>query len=271
MSRKLTGRFEVGSVLAVDASHWTVQGSFFDETGTFGPGDIATGLRVFLYSPTDNTLRYKVTTVNSNSSNPVEVILEWDTEGSPIEPPANVGGIAEVSTSLFLPEEPSFSQQLLDEPLVAGIRSQTNRDILDTVSTGGGGSSNIKSMIAFGSVTAGKPVSKRTDGKSSLSDSDGANDQVFIGIALTSASDGGAFNVQLMGPNLAGVLTGLGFTAGSDIYMSETAGGYTDDPGSFTGGNDSILRLGIADCAAGIGSGTATDLILFPEVIARPE
>lgn len=270
MSRKLTGRFEITSVIGIDPTHWTILALFFDETGAFGPSDVAVGQRVFVYSSQDNTLRYKVSAVNSNSSNPVSVVLAWDDSGTAIEPPSGIGAITTVSSTLLLPEEPSFTQQLLDEPLVSGIRSQMTRSQLDTLSPATGGAANTKTMIAFGAVSAGKPASKMSNGKATLSDSDGVDDQTFVGIFLTSGADGAAVSVQLVGANIAGALTGLGFTSGSDIYMSETAGGYTDDISTFTGNNDSILRIGIADCAAGAASAVATDLIMFPEVIARP-
>jgi hypothetical protein len=45
---------------------------------------------------------------------------------------------------------------------------------------------------------------------------------------------------------------------------------FINSVGSLTGDDDSIIKVGIADCAAGTASGTATDLIVFPEVILRP-
>jgi len=257
----------------VDSTHWDVVASFFDETGTFGPGDIAVGLRVFLYSSSDNTLRYRVSTLTDVSSNPVEVVLEWDDDGSPLDPPANIGAIAAVSTNNLLPEEPSFSQQLLDEPLVTGIRAQTSRSRLDALG-GGSGPANQKVMIGSSALAAGAPVSKNpATGKVILADSDGAGTQQFYGVTVTTcAGDGSPVTVQLPGANLAGVLTGLGFAVGDEIFMGETAGSYVNGAGvdSFVGANDSIFKLGIADCAAGVASATVTDLILLPEVVARP-
>jgi hypothetical protein len=75
--------------------------------------------------------------------------------------------------------------------------------------------------------------------------------------------------VQLVGQNVAGALTtSSGFAPGDELYLNE-GGGYTNDPGTFTGENDSIIKIGIADCAEGAASETVTDLILFPQVIAR--
>jgi len=127
----------------------------------------------------------------------------------------------------------------------------------------------LKSAIAGGAITALRTVSKRADGKTVQADSDSADGQAAYGIALDAASaDGDPVNVVLFGPNVANALNGLGFAPGDDIYLSET-GGYTNT-NSFTGDNDSIIKVGVADCAAGIASATATDLICFAEVISRP-
>lgn len=268
MSRKLTGRFDVQSVVPVDPTHWTIGGSYFDETGTFGPGDVAIGHRMYAYSSLDNTLRYRISSI-SVASNPMTFVVEWDDAGTEIEPPTGIAAITEVSATKLLPDEPSFSQQLLDEPLVAGIRSQMNRTLVEGIS-GGGGSSNVKQMVAGAALSSGKPISKRPDGKIIQTDSDGADARNYVGFSLQSAAaDGDLVNVQLVGANIAGALTGLGFASGSQIFLDEVSGGLTDDPGTFTGANDVILKVGIADCAAGTASGTATDLIMFSEEVAR--
>lgn len=118
-------------------------------------------------------------------------------------------------------------------------------------------------------IASGRPVSKKANGTIVEGDSDAALAQQLIGITLQSIAHAALGNVALLGQNVPGAVTGLGFAPGQDIYLSET-GGYTNDPNSFTGNNDSIIRIGIADCPAGAASGTATDLVLFPEVIARP-
>lgn len=155
----------------------------------------------------------------------------------------------------------------------------TNSDALTTKTTGGstsiigaasGDTLFKKDMVAGAAFAAKVPLSKRADGKVVAADSDSGTGQALIGYSLaSSAGDGSIVQVLTVGANIAGALTGLGYTSGEEVYLSET-GGYTNDPNSFTGNNDSIIKVGIADCAAGIASGTATDLIVFAEVITRP-
>jgi len=140
-------------------------------------------------------------------------------------------------------------------------------------SGGGGGGALTKLMESghTGTIAAGVPIAKLSNGKIIPADSDGVGGaQQLIGITQEQILLGGVGSVYLFGQNVAGVITGLGFAVGEEVYLAETAGTYTNDPNSFTGDNDSIIKIGIADCAAGSASGTATDLILFPDVILRP-
>jgi hypothetical protein len=128
----------------------------------------------------------------------------------------------------------------------------------------------VKQMVAGAAFSLGQPVSKRNDGKIVRGGSDGATSQNFVGFSLqSSTADGDLINVLLASQNLVGVLTGLGFNTGDEIYLNES-GGYTNTVAGFTGNNDSVVKLGIADCGAGVASTTATDLIIFVEVIYRP-
>lgn len=121
-----------------------------------------------------------------------------------------------------------------------------------------------------GIIAAGVPVSKTSDGRIIPADADGAGAQEPIGISLVpfySYDDLGA--VHLFAPNVSGVLTSLGFIPGEEIFLGES-GGYTNNPNAFTGDNDSIIRIGVADCASGAASAIATDLIINTQVIIRP-
>ncbi|NBW99352.1 hypothetical protein EBR03_07245 [bacterium] len=128
----------------------------------------------------------------------------------------------------------------------------------------------IKRMVANGPISLKKPVSKRADGKIQQADSDAAAGQSVVGISLdTAAVNGDIIPVLLFGANIENALIGLGYAPGDEIYLSESAG-YTNNPASFTGSDDSIIKIGVADCAAAIASASATDLIIFPEIVVRP-
>lgn len=131
--------------------------------------------------------------------------------------------------------------------------------------------SNVKSMRNDSGVTipANKPVSKKSDGSIIVADSDSPFGQHPIGFTTSAISDGQFGDVFLLGNNISGLMTGLGFAPGDEIYLSENAG-FTNDPNSFTNNDDSLIRLGIADCADGVVSGSATDLITMPNIIYRP-
>lgn len=119
-------------------------------------------------------------------------------------------------------------------------------------------------------ILGNKPVSINALGEVVLSDSDGALTQEPIGITLENIPNGSAGRVALFGRNMIGVLTGLGFAPGDDIFMDEAAGGYTNTTAGFTGADDSIVRLGVAAAANGVSSASATDLIMMREVLIRP-
>lgn len=129
----------------------------------------------------------------------------------------------------------------------------------------------IKPMQSGEALAVGIPISKRADGKIVAADSDGVNRQQPIGVTVAAfdAIDSIA-NVLLAAPNAVGVLTGLGFAPGDEIFIGETTGGYVNDITPFVGNDDSIIKVGVADCGAGAASGVATDLILMTQVIARP-
>lgn len=141
----------------------------------------------------------------------------------------------------------------------------------------GNGSTSISQILTklkknghSGQIGIGVPVSLLPSGLFVPTDSDLAQGQKFIGITLDISEPNEFSNIHLVGSNVINALNGLGFTPGEDIYMSETAGQYTNDFNSFTNNDDKIIRLGVADCANNEASSTAKDLVLFPEVILLP-
>ena len=152
------------------------------------------------------------------------------------------------------------------------IKQKTSGGATDSIGAGGGGGIDrfLKQMTAGEAIAAGRPFSIRSDGKVLDAGSDKVDGQQVIGITSTVATaDGDLINVILVGPNLAGVLTGLGFQSGEEIFLNE-GGGYTNDTTGFTGNNDSIIKLGVATGPAGAPEAIATDLVAFPEIILRP-
>jgi hypothetical protein len=166
-----------------------------------------------------------------------------------------------------------FQGTELTDPARTNIQ---NRDFvlvdLALAAGGGGGAASIEKTMENGAgstIPAYTPVSKKIDGTIVHADSDATDGQRFIGITGEEILSGATGTVKLVGQNLAGAISGLGYSVGDDVYLSES-GGYTNDPNSFTGDNDSIIRVGIADCSEGSASSTATDLIMFSEVLIRP-
>ena len=112
-------------------------------------------------------------------------------------------------------------------------------------------------------------VSKSSNGTIVTADSDAAQGQQAIGVTLEQIANNTFGRIGLVGRNVPGALTGLGITSGQDVYISETAG-FTNDPNSFTGDDDTVIFIGIADSADGVASGTATDLIMVRQVLVTP-
>lgn len=114
-------------------------------------------------------------------------------------------------------------------------------------------------------------VAKLVNGGIAAADSDAAGKTKVIGIARESIANNIVGTVGLLGPNWDGAVAGLGFSPGDLIYMAESSGAYTNNISSFTGGDDRLVRVGIADCASGTASPVATDLlcILTEEVASN--
>lgn len=118
-------------------------------------------------------------------------------------------------------------------------------------------------------IPAGAPVSKRSDGSIIASDSDHPDAQIYVGVAKWAIPDGEIGIIYLVGPNIPDALSGMGAFPGQPVFISQS-GGYTLDANEYTGDDDSIIRVGYADCVAGVASTTAEDLIMFSDIIARP-
>ena len=174
----------------------------------------------------------------------------------------------------FLELEPTAPA---DAPINTVFADSTNGNKLSTKTSGGvttpidGTTSSdlfIKNVIAGEIIQINTPVSvDPTTGKYVSAESDRANAQNVEGYTLQPAVGVDAsINILLVGPNLSGFLTGLGFAPGDEIFLGE-AGGFTNDVSTFSDNNDTVMKLGIAAPEAGLASTEAKDLIMQTEVI----
>jgi hypothetical protein len=136
--KPLSGRFTTVSATETSPGVYSLSGNFVDDSGLYGPSDIAVGQRVYLYDNTAGAIRYEITALVDVSANPISLTVSWDSAGVAIEPPGGTGVILAVTDNLLLPEQPSFTQQGIDESLSAGIIAETYREQLDSISSGGG-------------------------------------------------------------------------------------------------------------------------------------
>ena len=142
---------------------------------------------------------------------------------------------------------------------------------LQNALSAGGGTSLTKSMVnnSGAQIAASTPVCIKSDGSIALTDSDVAAQRQYIGVTVAAIDDGQAGNVYIVGQNLAGVLTGGGFTSGQFIYMGEAPGTFVGSPGDFTNMDDRITKVGVAAPPAGVAQASATDLIMFTQVVGE--
>ena len=141
--------------------------------------------------------------------------------------------------------------------------------ITSLIATTAGANPFLKTMQSDAAFAIYMPLVKQPNGRVVKADSNNTNAESFCGYAMTASTGvGQAVSVMTAGPNVIGALVGLGFAPGDLIYINEN-GGYTNDPSTFTGGNDTLVKLGIADCAGGgVASPVASDLIAAYEFIA---
>lgn len=128
-----------------------------------------------------------------------------------------------------------------------------------------------KKNLTGSAIPSKTPVALMPDGSIAPADSDGTNIQVVIGIALENIDSGAFGTVMLNGPNAVGAVSGLGFTPGDAIMLSATPGILTNTQVGMDPITQTIMKVGVADCASGVCSGVATDLIMEAEVISRPD
>jgi hypothetical protein len=150
------------------------------------------------------------------------------------------------------------------------LSQKSSTGVVSVIGAGGGGSNPfLRQMVAGEAFTANKPLAIRPDGKVVLADSDGTNRKIFIGHSMqTSLGDGSVINVLCVTATLGGAISGLGFTSGQSIFMGETAGTYTNNVSTFSGSNDTYVKVGIALPPPGVAQAAATDLLIFTELIA---
>ena len=265
---------------------YDVEGDVMDGSGTYSPSDFGVGDFIF-DSGIYGSFRWKVLeklvpAVNNGIS--FRGRVEWSDEGTPIladtGPFGGPGAICKacpgkygVSTCPSLSANQAYGYS---ETLYNTIQNSNDRlndlGLLSFIGGSGGPSDSIKQMQSGHETTisSGKPVSKLPNGKIVPADSDAANGQKYIGITKVSIAVEALGDIYLPGNNIPNAILGLGFTPGDEVFLSETSGMVTNNPSSFTNNDDSIIKIGIADCSAGTASSTATDLIMFSEVIARP-
>jgi len=114
-------------------------------------------------------------------------------------------------------------------------------------------------------INVGTPVEKLATGGIQPAMATSTNE--FIGITLDTIAAGTFGRVKLIGENIVGAVSGLGFTSGQEIFLA-ASGGYTNDSTTIPGG-DAIWRVGVADCADSAFTSTATDLIMFATPVLR--
>lgn len=171
----------------------------------------------------------------------------------------------------FVPQNspPGVGSLYQDSGQPIGTLSSTDTDNNPTAVGASNGLAKLMQNTSGVVIPANSPIAKTADGGIALAEANEVGDEILIGTSTAMIAIGAQATVLLVGPNIPGVLTGLGFAPGDPVYLNE-AGSYTNDASTLDPTSESVIRLGYADCAAGAASTVVTDLIIFPEVIARP-
>ena len=161
------------------------------------------------------------------------------------------------------------------------FNDSTNSSAFTNKTTGGtvnpiGATSSADYLVKYkknmtGSIIpAYKRVALKTDGTIVLADSDNSVAMLDIGMSLDAIDHNTFGRVLLNGASAPGALTSLGFATGDHIFLSKTPGALTNSSSGFDPNTDTIMRVGIADCATNVASSAATDLIMTVEVYSSP-
>lgn len=110
-----------------------------------------------------------------------------------------------------------------------------------------------KSNTTGATIPAGAPVYLKTDGTIGLADADVEAAATFYGITLTSIASGSAGKVIYTG-TIPGILSGLGLTSGTYLWLNNIPGGMSTNPPTTPGSH--LRIIGIVD---------GNDLVLQPQ------
>ena len=274
-----SARFTPTGSTPVNATDFNVIANLFDGTGEFGGADVQVNDIVYLdtfnsITAPNSISKFKVVSITSFTSNTIHAKLRYDDTGPVVDPSeviGNPGYICRSSPTDGLAFHAAPTIHTFYDYITQIARNKENLAKLDGHLAAGGGSGSTKVMVNNSGVTipALSAVSKRGDGGIMRADSDATGAKVYIGFAMSAIANSASGTIQLVGPNFAGVVTGLGFSPGDTVYISESAG-LTNDPNSFTNSDDVFQRVGIADCAAGVATAVAVDLISSPDLLAVP-
>lgn len=274
-----SARFTPNSSATISSTVFDVAASVFDGTGVFSGLDVAVNDVVYIdafpsISAPNTIARFKVTQINSQGPSSVNVRLTWDDSGTVVDPGECTGTQGFISRATVTDRFAFHAAPTLHSIPDYVIQYSRNKELVSTIEGnlggGGGGTSLSKVMQNSGTtIAAGKPVGKKPDGTIVLADSDGVNTQNFCGITSASMAPSATGIILIPGQNIAGAITGLGFAPGDSVFLNES-GGYSNTTSGFSGDNDTIWKIGMADCASGLASPTATDIIIMTEKLISP-
>ena len=163
------------------------------------------------------------------------------------------------------------SNALYTDSASLSLSNKTNTGSTTPIGSGAAAADTVMNKLWHNNsgfdIQAGRPVAKKSDGSICDGDADVRGTAVILGTSVGIIINNSQGAVRLYGANLAGAVAGLGMAPGDSVYLA-VGGGYTNDLSSISVDVDEIIRVGYADCPAGVASSTATDLIMILEVIS---